>query len=33
MDLNVNELGIKDIADEVNRHSRILSRQAELSGN
>lgn len=33
MDLDVEKLRIKDIADEVNRHSRILNRQAELSSN
>ena len=33
MNLNVQELSIKDVANEVDRHSRILNRQAELSGN
>jgi large subunit ribosomal protein L53 len=33
MKLDSEKLGIKGIFEEVDRHSRILARQAELSGN
>lgn len=33
MKLNPETMGIKGVLDEVNRHSRILARQEELSGN
>lgn len=29
--LDTEKLGIKDVAEEVDRHSRMLNRQAELS--
>lgn len=32
MTLDTEKLGIKDIIEEVNRHSRILKRQEDLSG-
>ena len=31
--LDAEKLGIKGVVEEVDRHSRILSRQEELSGN
>jgi len=31
--LDAEKLGIKGVVDEVDRHSRILSRQEELTGN
>lgn len=31
--LDLGRLGIKDVVEEVDRHSRALQRQAELSGN
>ncbi|KAF2237090.1 mitochondrial ribosomal protein L44 [Viridothelium virens] len=31
MDLDLNKLKIKDVMEEVDRHSRLLSRQEELS--
>ncbi len=31
--LDAEKLGIKGVTEEVNRHSRILSRQEELNGN
>ncbi|KAI9720359.1 MAG: hypothetical protein M1812_002864 [Candelaria pacifica] len=33
MHLDTEKLGIKEIMEEVDRHSRILSRQEELTGN
>jgi len=33
MKLNTEKLGIKGVAEEVDRHSRILSRHEELTGN
>lgn len=33
MKLDPETLGIKGVLEEVNRHSRILARQDELSGN
>jgi large subunit ribosomal protein L53 len=33
MKLDVEKLGIKGVVEEVDRHSRILSRQEELNGN
>ena len=33
MKLDAEKLGIKGVAEEVDRHSRILSRQEELTGN
>jgi large subunit ribosomal protein L53 len=33
MKLDTEKLGIKGVAEEVDRHSRILSRQEELTGN
>jgi len=33
MKLDAEKLGIKGVVEEVDRHSRILSRQEELSGN
>lgn len=33
MRLDSEKLGIKGITEEVDRHSRILSRQEELNGN
>lgn len=33
MKLDVEKLGIRGVSDEVDRHSRILARQEELSGN
>lgn len=33
MRLDAEKLGIKGVVEEVDRHSRILSRQAELTGN
>jgi len=33
MKLDPEVLGIKGVLEEVNRHSRILARQEELSGN
>ena len=32
MRLDTEKLGFKDIAEEVDRHSRMLSRKAELAG-
>ena len=31
MDLDTDKMNIKDVAEEVDRHSRILNRQAELT--
>lgn len=33
MKLDAEKLGIKGVMEEVNRHSRTLSRQEELTGN
>ncbi|KAI9698242.1 MAG: 39S ribosomal protein L44, mitochondrial [Candelina mexicana] len=33
MQLNTERLGINEVMEEVDRHSRILSRQEELTGN
>lgn len=33
MKLDAEKLGIKGVVEEVDRHSRILSRQEELNGN
>lgn len=33
MNLDTEKLKIKEIMDEVDRHSRVLNRQEELSGN
>lgn len=33
MSLNPEELGIKGVVDEIDRHSRILARKEELTGN
>ncbi|KAI9806830.1 MAG: 39S ribosomal protein L44, mitochondrial [Piccolia ochrophora] len=33
MKLDVDHMGIKDVMEEVDRHSRILNRQEALSGN
>ena len=33
MDLDTEKMTIKDVAEEVDRHSRILNRQAELTAN
>jgi len=33
MKLDTEELGINGVVQEVDRHSRILARQEELSGN
>lgn len=33
MKLDAEKLGIKGVVEEVDRHSRMLSRQEELSGN
>jgi len=33
MQLDTEKLGIKDVMEEVDRHSRILHRQEELTGN
>ncbi|KAI9640868.1 39S ribosomal protein L44, mitochondrial [Ciborinia camelliae] len=33
MNLDAEKLGIRGVSDEVDRHSRILARQEELSGN
>lgn len=33
MKLDSEKLGIKGVAEEVDRHSRILARQEELNGN
>lgn len=33
MKLDSDTIGIKSVVEEVDRHSRILARQAELSGN
>jgi large subunit ribosomal protein L53 len=33
MKLDAEKLGIKGVMEEVDRHSRILSRQEELTGN
>jgi len=32
LDLNAEKLGVKDVFEEVDRHSRTLSRKAELAG-
>ena len=32
MDLDLDKMKIKDIQEEVNRHSRLLRRQEELAG-
>lgn len=32
MKLNTEELGIKGVTEEVDRHSRMLARQEELNG-
>jgi len=32
MDLDLEKLKIKEVVEEVNRHSRMLARQEELSG-
>ena len=32
MELDTEKLGIKDVMEEVDRHSRLLNRQAELAG-
>ena len=31
--LDLGRLGIKDVVEEVDRHSRMLQRKADLSGN
>ena len=31
--LDTEKMGIKDIMEEVDRHSRMLNRKAELTGN
>ncbi len=33
MVLDTEKLGIKDVVEEMDRHSRMLSRKAELTGN
>lgn len=33
MMLDTEKLGIKDVMEEVDRHSRVLNRKAELTGN
>lgn len=33
MDLDPQKLSIKDVMEEVDRHSRLLKRQADLAGN
>jgi large subunit ribosomal protein L53 len=33
MNLDAEKLGIKGVTEEADRHSRMLSRQADLSGN
>lgn len=33
MQLDTEKLSVKDIMEEVDRHSRLLKRQADLSGN
>jgi large subunit ribosomal protein L53 len=33
MKLDTEKLGMKGVSEEVDRHSRILSRQEELTGN
>jgi len=33
MKLDAEKLGIKGVIEEVDRHSRVLSRQEELTGN
>jgi len=32
MDLNPEKLGLKDVYEEVDRHSRMLNRKADLAG-
>ena len=33
MKLDTEKMGIKDVMEEVDRHSRVLNRKAELTGN
>lgn len=33
MELDTEKLSVKDVMEEVDRHSRVLKRQADLSGN
>ncbi|KAL9014931.1 MAG: hypothetical protein Q9173_000436 [Seirophora scorigena] len=33
MELDAEKLSVKDVMEEVDRHSRVLKRQADLSGN
>lgn len=33
MDLDTEKLNLKDIVEEVDRHSRMLNRKADLTGN